>query len=153
MRLSLGLLIAISSVSCQFDVSSAIDDALQQAEDMLNEFLEENPELDAFFNDGDYNDVFLEDDYGGDYNDYDDEYDEEYDEEYDGEDYEEEYGDDYYDYAGWYEDWVGTDWKDYWYDLMDVVYELVDWVTDEFGLDDEDWNNLFDYYYDGNVGF
>ena len=166
MRLSLGLLIAIGIVSGQFELPSAVDDLLQQAEDGLNEFLEENPELDFFDDDDDYlddNEISNDDDY----EDYDDENydDEDYDDEdYDDENYEDEdYGDedydgedydgDYYDYADWYEEWEGVNWEDYWDELVDAVYEFFDWASYEFGLDEEDWNNLFDYYYDGYYGF
>ena len=166
MRLSLGLLIAIGFVSGQFELPSAVDDLLQQAEDGLNEFLEENPELDFFDDDDDYlddNEISNDDDY----EDYDDENydDEDYDDEdYDDENYEDEdYGDedydgedydgDYYDYADWYEEWEGVNWEDYWDELVDAVYEFFDWASYEFGLDEEDWNNLFDYYYDGYYGF
>ena len=157
----------------QFDVGSNAAELLQQAEDALNDFLEEN-DIEDFF--GDEEEYF---DYDGEYTDnddgdeeydedYEEEYDEDYEEEYD-EEYEEEYDEDYdeqYDaefdeneedyYADWYDEWEGwgdNDWKDYWYQLVDAVYEFVDWATYEFGLDDEDWNSLFDYYYDGYFGF
>ena len=156
MRLALALLITCSNVGAQLDVGSDAAELLQQAEDALNDFLEEN-DIEDFFDD---EDEFFDDDgeYADEYNDdgddeYNDEdYGEEYDEEYDGEVDEsyEEY------YADWYDEWEGwsdNDWKDYWYQLVDAVYEFVDWATYEFGLDDEDWNNLFDYYYDGYFGF
>ncbi len=41
----------------------------------------------------------------------------------------------------------------HWYELVDAVQEFADWASYEFGLDDEDWNSLFDYYYDGYLGF
>ena len=157
MRLTLALLIAKSSVIAQFDVGSNAAELLQQAEDALNDFLEEN-DIEDFFDDEeeyfDYDGEYTDNDDGDEEydEDYEEEYDEEYDEQYDGE-FDDNY-DDYY--ADWYEEWEGwgdNDWKDYWYQLVDAVYEFVDWATYEFGLDDEDWNNLFDYYYDGYFGF
>ena len=118
MRLALALLIAKSNVIAQFDVGSNAAELLQQAEDALNDFLEEN-DIEDFFGDEEYFD------YDGEYTDnddgdeeYDEDYEEEYDEEYD-EQYDGEFDDNYDDYyADWYEEWEGwgdNDWKDYWY--------------------------------------
>lgn len=143
MRIALALLIACGSVSAQFDVGSNAAELLEQAEDALNDFLEENG-----ISENDIEDLF--DEYNND--DGDENYDEDYEEDDNGE-FEENYEDNY---ADWYNEWEGwgeNDWQDYWYQLVDAVYEFVDWATYEFGLDDEDWNSLFDYYYDGYFGF
>ena len=50
MRLALTLLIAKSSVIAQLDVGSNAAELLQQAEDALNDFLEEN-DIEDFFSD------------------------------------------------------------------------------------------------------
>jgi len=129
MKLHLALLIAIRNVSAQTNISNAVE------ENVNENFFDDEEEF--FGDDGDYEDKYSDESYG---------YQEEYNEEYD-EVYEEDNNN--YNYEYW-EEWGENDWRDYWYELVDAVQEFADWASYEFGLDDEDWNSLFDYYYDGD---